>query len=329
MTPTISTSTQKNIDTHVHFYSKRYLLTSQNELEFKPVTPEVMPLIWRYLIHENGRTCDFSYGGLLIWTPLFEYEYAIFRDTLFIKGKLEGDMSKPAFSLPLGSLSVGECHDILKRWCERNNQTLRFSAIPEYALADFKNLNPTSIKELPNWADYLYDITPMATLSGKKMAKKRNHVNKFESTFPNHEFRILTKELIPEVLSLLEKISSEADDQSDMAKSERQLCNKTLEMMQTYNLPMSGGVLYAEGRPVAFTVGDLKHDTLYIHIEKALRSVPGAYEAINKYFAEAMFEYCPSLKYINREDDAGSPGLKYAKESYHPIELLKKFDIIF
>lgn len=328
MLPTISTCVKTNtdlLDRHV----PRTLAHSRNELTFRAVSPETMPLIWRYLIYENGRTCDFSYGGLLIWTPLFDYEYALYHDTLFIKGRLEGDMSKPAFSLPLGALPLNKSVECLRRWCDAHKQSLRFSAIPEYMLEEFEALHPVSVRQQPDWADYLYRIEPLATLSGKKMAKKRNHVNKFEATYPDHEFKLIRAENIADARQLLAQVAAESGDDSKMAQTERKLCADTLDLLENYNMPMIGGILYASGSPVAFTVGDIKHDTLYIHIEKALRSVPGSYEAINKYFAAFMLENCPSLAYVNREDDAGSPGLRYAKESYHPEALLHKYDIVF
>lgn len=154
---------------------------------------------------EAGRTCDFSYGGLLIWAPLFDYEYAICNDTLFIKGRLEGDMSKVAFSLPVGAMPLSRCVAMLRQWCDEHGEALRFSAIPEYALDAFSQLSPREVRPLPDWADYLYDIEPLATLSGKKMAKKRNHVNKFESTFPDYEFVPLTPSRIGDAGNCLKR----------------------------------------------------------------------------------------------------------------------------
>ena len=47
------------------------------------------------------------------------------------------------------------------------------------------SINVAEVKELPDWADYLYEIEPMATFKGKKMSKKRNHVNRFYSDHPD------------------------------------------------------------------------------------------------------------------------------------------------
>ena len=114
-----------------------------------------------------------------------------------------------------------------------------------------------------------------------------------------------------------------------MAANERMLCASALKIMATHNTQMQGAILYVDEQPVAFTVGDIKGDTLFIHLEKADRGVAGAYEAINKYFAATILAANPHLRYVNREDDAGDAGLRKAKESYHPVAKLKKFDITF
>lgn len=305
------------------------LLHKSESLDFTPVTAVSMAQLWPYLQKEQGRTCDFSYGGLIMWEPLFHYEYAIYRDTLFIKGRLEGDMLSTAFSLPIGELSIGESVMQLKQWCNLHGEQLRFSAIPEYALPEFQKYNPSVIRELPDWADYLYDIEPLATLKGKKMAKKRNHFNKFNAECVNHIYCELTGDNIADALGLLLKLDAEAEDRTGMAEIERTLALETLHLFATGTAPMYGGILYVDNKVAAFTIGDIKGDTLYVHIEKADRTVPGAYEAINKYFAEQMMALHAELKYINREDDAGDPGLRKAKESYHPVAMLKKYDIIF
>ena len=84
----------------------------------------------------------------------------------------------------------------------------------------------------------------------------------------------------------------------------------------------------AYGVPTAFCVGSrIGEDTVCVHFEKALPQVQGAYAVINREFVRAMLGKYPQLRYINREDDMGLANLRTAKLSYHPIALLKKFDV--
>ena len=80
------------------------------------------------------------------------------------------------------------------------------------------------------------------------------------------------------------------------------------------------------GNVLAMTLGSwLSEDTFDIHFEKAAEDVDGAYTAINQAFAAHLREKYPQLRYLNREDDLGIPGLRKAKLSYYPDKLAVKF----
>lgn len=297
-------------------------------LVFEKITPENIEEVWSLSQLEKGRTCDFSYGGILIWTDIFEYEYAIADDTLFIKGRSEDDMQSVAFSLPVGSLPLKESISRLRRWCQEHNMPLKLSAVPEYALNELIRMRPKKIEELDGWADYLYDLSRLATLSGKKMAKKRNHVNQFVNAFGSGCYERITPENIADVELFMEWLET-TPAPSPSAAMERRLAMDVIRSSERCRTHYLGGLLRVEGKVVAFTIGDIKGDTLFIHIEKADRDVPGSYEMINKAFAEDMLARFPDLRYVNREDDSGDEGLRKAKMSYHPDELLRKFSVEF
>ena len=87
-------------------------------------------------------------------------------------------------------------------------------------------------------------------------------------------------------------------------------------------LDLKGGILRIDGKIVAFTIGEpICPDTFVVHIEKAYADVPGAYTMINQQFVE---HECMDYKYVNREDDAGSEGLRKAKLSYKPVFMVEK-----
>ena len=288
-----------------------------------------MSAIWEFLNREKGRTTDFSYAGLFMWVDLFKYEYAIFKDTLFIKGVVENDRSVPAFSLPVGSLPISESIDILKDYCRSEGIGLELSAVPEYALDDLRTLSPASIEPLEDWSDYLYDAEMLASLKGKKMSKKRNHVNNFVQNHPQWYFQPLDASNAEEALAFMDVYEREADE-SFMAREESRLSRLMIQMLAEGDAVMHGGVLYeSPGKICAITIGDVKGDTLFVHIEKATKAINGSYEMINKEFASHVLEVHPEVKFINREDDSGDEGLRKAKESYHPVDLLRKYNVIF
>lgn len=83
-----------------------------------------------------------------------------------------------------------------------------------------------------------------------------------------------------------------------------------------------GGVLWVDGKIIAFTFGAaINRDTFCVHAEKALLTYEGAYNTINWEFANQLPGH---YIYLNREEDLGVPGLRKAKLSYRPVQLLEK-----
>lgn len=296
--------------------------------KFNPVTADDMPTILPYLMMEEGRTTDFSYGGLFMWVNYFHYEFAIVADTLFIKGRLEDDRTRVAFSLPIGKLDLETSVDLLKRYCEHEGIELLFSAVPESALEKFKALKPNEITESEDWADYLYDAGQLAWLKGKKMAKKRNHVNHFEATYPGFVFESMTASNAAEAMAFMDEFDKEGDDNSS-ARAERLMTRRLIAHFSQHPDAMEGALLKVDGNVCGFTIGDVKDDTLFVHIEKCTRRIEGSYEAINAYFVRYILDKYPDVEFVNREDDAGDEGLRLAKQSYHPLKMLRKFNVEF
>ncbi|MBD5307190.1 MAG: DUF2156 domain-containing protein [Bacteroides sp.] len=296
--------------------------------EFRPVTRQDMPRIWSILHGEKGRTTDFSYGGLLMWVNYFNYEFAILKNTLFIRGLVENDRETPAFSLPVGELPLSESIPMIKDYCRRKGMKCELSAVPEYAMQELSLLSPSYTEELTDWADYLYDAEPLATLKGKKMSKKRNHVNRFNALYPEWTLEDMTPGNASEAMDFMDIFDLEGDN-TRMAISERHLTRELIGHVMAGDNELKGALLKVGGQVAAFTIGDIKGDTLFVHVEKATRNIEGSYEKINQAFAARMMERYPQIRFINREDDAGDEGLRKAKESYHPVEKLKKYNVIF
>ncbi len=294
-------------------------------IQFKPVTLESVSDIKGFLELSRSRTCDYTVAGILMWADYFRYEYAIVDDTLFIKGVAENDTGTPAFSAPIGKMPLEESIRMIVDYCRKNKMPVMFSAVPEDRLADFYPLGACRIEELTDWTDYLYNADDLATLQGNKYSKKRNHVNRFAAEHPGYELQELTMGNIGDVKRFYRGLHMSHDDKDVTAEIERQ---QVFNVLDNYDkLPFEGAVLRTpDAGIVAFAIGEVIGDTLYVHIEKMDHGVNGAGETINKLFASAMRDKY-GIRYVNREEDVGDEGLRKAKMSYHPAALLKKYNL--
>jgi hypothetical protein len=200
----------------------------------------------------------------------------------------------------------------------------------------------TNIEPVRDQYDYIYRRTDLATLHGRHLDAKRNHIHRFRAEHPDFEYRPLTPEFFDECRRLTEIWQEEKDaikrEQSDacidsaereQARTEFKDASDTIDVekqvMETIfsnweALGMIGGSIIVDGRMVAFTYGSaVTTDTFDVCVEKADRHVEGAFAIINQQFAEHLPE---QYVYLNREEDMGIPGLRQAKLSYHPEILL-------
>ena len=88
-------------------------------------------------------------------------------------------------------------------------------------------------------------------------------------------------------------------------------------------LGLEGVVIFVNGAVAAFSLGErLNKDTAVCHFEKADPFMEGLNQLVNREFARLLFQDC---RYLNREQDLGDVGLRNAKLSYHPVDLVKKY----
>lgn len=303
-----------------------YEIEIGTELEFKNFTLDSIEEIRPYLEKFKANTCDLTLGGIYMWVSFFKYKYCIYRNTLFIIGREEDNLRKPAFFVPVGEMPFDEAVDVIRRYCEHRGIRMAFSAVPEAYLPLFEPLHPKEVKEINGWFDYLYSAQELATLSGKKFSKKRNHVNKFMRMYPDATVEHITRENIDEVRQFYDGLAAKVKD-DPMALFEYKKVGYILE--HYFRFGFISTVLRVEGKIVAFAIGEIVGDTLHADIEKTDHDYDSAAEYLNYRYINYALELNPELKYENRQDDAGDEGLRRSKMSYNPIALLKKYDVNF
>ncbi|MDO4733250.1 MAG: phosphatidylglycerol lysyltransferase domain-containing protein [Bacillota bacterium] len=176
-------------------------------------------------------------------------------------------------------------------------------------------------EEYPAGNNYIYLREALARLSGKGYAHKRNHRNYFFRSNPNWQLLPLTATLADSCSEAFRSWGEELHPGSSALQLEAIGVEKALKHREA--LGLTGAALLQAGKIIGFTLGEeLGRDCFCIHIEKADSRFRGAYQAINSLFAE---KYCRGRTYINRAEDEGDPGQRWAKESYRPCRMEKNY----
>lgn len=177
--------------------------------------------------------------------------------------------------------------------------------------------------------DYIYRMEDLAGLAGKKYGKKRNHIKQFKAKRPGWRFEPLTSANLQGARLVEEKWLKEFlahDAAGDDLKIEKEIIFFALENFERFEkvCGMAGGLLYVDDKPVAFCVASLLSAAVTdVHFEKCLFEYArdGGYAVINNEFSKSV-----KTEFINREEDLGIEGLRKAKLSYYPEEILEKYN---
>ena len=180
------------------------------------------------------------------------------------------------------------------------------------------------VTEQEDLKDYLYDGEAMRKLSGKKLHKKKNHLNAFLKEYEGrYEFRRLCCSDRDDVWRFLDRWrEGKGDEVEEHLDYEVEGIHEILKQCLDLDIRMFG--VYIDGTLEAFTIGSYNpaENMAVIHIEKANPEIRGLYQFINQQFLVQEF---PDVALVNREDDLGQEGLRHAKMSYNPCGFARKY----
>ena len=289
-------------------------------LQFKELTLADKATIQGYTLTSNRRNCDLSFANLCSWRFLYQTEFAEMDGYLILRFRLNEELS---YMMPVGQGNLQPV--ILAMIADAESLGLPFvmRGVSVRMRADLEQTFPDKFQFESNrdYADYIYLRDHLATLRGKKFQAKRNHVNKFLRLYPDFTYYELTPELVPECLALEAQWTAETQ-QTNMAALESERRSMTYALQHFHELDLVGGVLCVAGKMAAFTYGTpINAFTFDVCVEKADTNIEGAYAMINYEFARRLPEH---YQFINREEDLGIAGLRQAKLSYQPHEILEK-----
>ena len=262
---------------------------------------------------------DLAFPNLYLLRNKYGTTIALHKGVLYRhytgNGRLQG------YSFPVGvNLDINDALFHVEQHAAAHGYPLHFCLLTEENARILKERYGEKITITcdPGDADYVYRKSDLAELPGTAFHKKRNHISRFERMFPNWVFTPLTDENASDALRIAHAWV-EGQDASENHFHELRAIENALHFR--HELGIFGGLLYVENTPAAFAlVSEINPRVVDIHYEKCTPQYRDAYPVINREMAKWM-----SAELINREEDLNIPGLRQAKLSYKPTQILHKF----
>lgn len=288
-------------------------------INFRAVSLDDKGLVYSYITESASHMCDFTFGNLYGWSVAENTRICEQDGFLYIRSRFNGIS---AYAFPWGKGDLASAVKTIESDAVETGRKFCFFGLSKEEVSFLQEMYADKIlvREERDYFDYVYLAENLATLKGRKYHSKKNHVNSFckKNSFVYEE---INRDNISECREFSHRWH-ENGPRNPRLDEEKIVIDKVFS--DYFNLGFKGALIRVNGEIVAYAIGEemVGGKTFCTHFEKASPLYPDAYAAINKLFAEnALADYL----YINREDDAGSEGLRKAKLSYHPEKLVEKY----
>lgn len=275
------------------------------------------------LLHEeNTKSCQYGFSNLFMWGI---QEMAYVHDHIVLYSQFDCHCFYP---FPIGTGDKKMVLDEIFADAKERGVCPCLTGVDEENRQIIEKLYPNQFyfhADRGNY-DYVYDINDLADLKGRKLHRKRNHLKHFKKNHPDYVVTPITMENLERARTFVAdwyKLKLEENPDGDYHHEQAALEKAFAHYV---DLEMEGLLLEENGEVLGFTMASpLSSDTFDVHYEKARGDIDGAYTTINSEFANYIRNKYPHIKYLDREEDMGIPGLRKAKMSYFPHHLVKKY----
>lgn len=290
-------------------------------IDFQPFDLENKATYDAILQNCGVRGCEYNFVNLYLWgrqRAAFLYDHLVFFSQF---------NRKSVYLFPVGKGDLVPVVEAVIHDAKERGIPCRFTGLTHNDCATLEQLFPGRFRYHidRDSFDYVYAIEDLTELRGRRFQKKRNHLNRFRADHPDCRLVPITDENTPAVSAMVEAwygLRQQENPHGDY-HMERAALKKALRHRK--ELEMEGLLLMDGDKLLAMAIGSrLNSDTFDIHFEKALEANDGTYAAINQGFAQYLHEKYPDIRWLNREEDMGLEGLRKAKMSYNPEQMIEK-----
>lgn len=304
-------------------------------IKFNKLDQKSADIIYEFLASGISDDTIFSKATLFAWPENHDVCASIDKDYILIAYRCEA--GRRIFMSPL----VKRKEDYLKAVEALETHGVKIiSQVNEWQAEILKSEG----FELKYWLDrseYLYFREDMIELKGKKYHSKRNFINGFKYDYVYREYNGSRedREGIYELfrLNMENRLENEIEikiehlpghpEKLDYIKStsetEITAIDRILTDYEFFNV--KADVMLIEGKIVGFVAGEiLPNGIAGVYFEKGDIIYRGIYPFIDNLFCKTHFQSA-DIRFINKQEDMGIPGLRQSKESYYPVQMAKLF----
>lgn len=275
------------------------------------------PLLDSLLKYTQPQISELTFTNLFVWNGSEPVQISRLEETVLLQRRRLRD-GKTFLLPPLGKQPLTSVVRLLRTASTMSYQVSFCGIVPEQV----QQLGREGIKVEPDrddW-DYVYLTSDLADLPGDKYHAKRNFISRCLSRYKCKYVNIGPSE-VKNCLELQTEWCSLRNCSMVSGLEAENTAIKTAFDHFEY-LGIFGGAVYIDNKLEAFTLAEpLNDETAVVHFEKANTEIEGLYQVINQWFCQ---EALRSFRFVNREQDLGMPGLRKAKQSYHPHHMVEK-----
>ncbi len=294
--------------------------------EFSPVKLGDREKLSDFLVKYPQPLTGYTFSALAAWEPFFHYEWVFAEPETLLVSCIPEPGRRRHLMQPIGELSRRLAESLLINAADLPYPLKIIGVSNRFLETHFDFSRHFEASEDRALSNYLYHTSSLARLRGRKYARKRNLLAQAESLY-TWSCQSLTSALIPSCFAVLDSILEEENPQVE-GMLEREISALKYTLRYFDELRQQGLLVSVGTRPVAFSIYEaIGPTTVAVHFERALRSYKGLHQVINWETAKAVA--AQGFDYINREEDMGDEGLRDAKMSYHPIEIVKSNELTY
>lgn len=264
---------------------------------------------------------DFNFVSLFSWNIDESTEISLLNDNLVIK--MPDYLTNDHIVTMIGKNKVNESLSTLLK------KDLSLKLIPQTVIGHISEPAEFELIEDPDNHDYLFDLQAHAKFEGPHLSGKRKKLKRFIREYGartlvqkinNHD--ICKRRELEEVFMKWAKERKKYD--ADI-KNENKAIVRILEKANHFEL--ESYEILIDGEIVGFSINEVLPDRYAnCHFQKCLLSYANIDVFLTNFVAKKLLE--AGCLYSNWEQDLGVEGLKGLKQSYRPIKMLEKYQII-